>query len=299
MHNLPIKTQIYEVGTRDGFQMEKQFIATEDKVNIIDQLSEVGFRKIEVTSFVSPKAVPQLQDAAEVMKKIKRKEGVVYSALIPNVKGAQRAIDAGANEINVVISASESHNQSNLRMTREMSLRNLKEIVSLSEKMGIPVNLTIATTFGCPFEGKVSPDSVFQIADQGIAMGVSITLADTIGVANPRQVYSLTTRFREKYPALNTTLHLHDTRGMGLANFVAGLEAGITQFDSSLGGIGGCPFAPGATGNVATEDVAYMLKEMDIQTGISFERLMGVARLMERVIGRQLPGKMLRTISQV
>lgn len=299
MNDLPAKASLYEVGTRDGFQMEKQFIATDEKVRIIDQLSEVGFRKIEVTSFVSPKAVPQLQDAAEVMKQIKRKQGVVYSALIPNIKGAERAIDAGSNELNVVISASESHNQSNLRMDRKMSLHNLEEIVSLAAKRGVPVNVTIATSFGCSFEGKVAPDEVFYIADNSVALGVNITIADTIGVANPKQVYELMTKFRERYPAKNMTLHLHDTRGMGLANIIAGLEAGVTQFDSSLGGIGGCPFAPGATGNVATEDLAYMLKEIEIDTGINFDALMLVARILEKVIGRQLPGKMLRAISKV
>lgn len=297
MDKLPVKAYLYEVGTRDGLQMEKNFIATEDKISIINQLSEVGFRKIEVTSFVSPKAVPQLQDAAEVMNRIKRKAGIVYSALIPNIKGAGRAIDSGVNELNVVISASESHNQSNLRMNREMSLKNLEEIVSLSTKRGVPVNVTIATSFGCPFEGNVSPDAVFYIADKSIALGVNITLADTIGVANPKQVFRLMSEFRKRYPAKNVTLHLHDTRGMGLANIVAGLEAGVTQFDSSLGGIGGCPFAPGATGNVATEDVAYMLKEMEIETAINFDDLMKVARNLEKIIGRQLPGKMLRAIS--
>ncbi len=293
---LPSAMNVFDVCCRDGLQMEKQFIPTEEKITIINGLSKLGFKKLEITSFVSPKAVPQMSDAADVASGIARVPGVIYSALVPNVKGAQRAIDAGIDELNVVFSASESHNLSNLRMPVDKSLQNVSEIIALARGCGTPVNVSIATAFGCPFEGKVDRSRVFSLAEQVLSMGAgSLTFADTTGVANPRQVYSMMAEFKKRHPEIRIALHFHNTRGMGTANILAGLQAGVLDYDASLGGLGGCPFAPGASGNVATEDVIHMAEEMGVKTGIDLDGLIELGRYLEQIIGRTLPGQVLKS----
>lgn len=292
---LPKHVKICEVVGRDGFQNEKEFINTGDKIKIIDSLAETGLWKIEATSFVHPKAVPQLRDAEEVMAGIKRKAGVIYTCLVPNLKGAQRAIGCAVDEINVVISASGTHNLKNVGMPVEKSLENLKEIVSLALDERVPVNGSVGTAFGCPFEGVIPKNRTLEMVERCLDTGVkSVTLADTTGMANPRQVYDLLAEFKARWPRVPVSLHFHNTRGMGLANVLAGLQAGVDTFDASLGGLGGCPFAPGATGNISTEDLVHMLQEMGLETGIDLDRLINAAKGLEAVVGGSLPGQVIR-----
>jgi len=291
----PREVKICEVVGRDGFQNEKDFIRTEDKVRVIDRLSETGVWKIEVTSFVSPKAVPQLRDAEGVMAALKRKAGVVYTCLVPNVRGAERALGCSVDEINVVISASGTHNLKNVGMPVEKSLENLKEIVALALKERVPVNGSVGTAFGCPFEGVIPGHRTLELAGRYLDMGVSsITLADTTGMANPAQVYGLLTEFKSRWPRVPVALHFHNTRGMGLANVLAGLLAGVDAYDAALGGLGGCPFAPGATGNICTEDLVNMLHDMGIKTGVDLDTLIGVSLALESIVGRTLPGQVMK-----
>ena len=251
-----IRLTINEVATRDGFQMEQRFIPTADKVALIDRLSDLGYAKIEVTSFTSPKAIPTLADGADVMERIGRKPGVVYTALIPNVKGAERAVAAKVDEFNLVMSCSETHNLSNLRMTREQSFRQLTDVVDLAKGANVPVNVSLSCAFGCPMEGDVDTEIVLDWVTRFARLGVrGVTLCDTTGMAYPTQVHSLCKSAIERNPGLEVTAHFHNTRAMGLVNTVAAIDAGIRSFDMSLGGIGGCPYAPGASGNAATEDV--------------------------------------------
>lgn len=293
---LPTEVNVFDVGCRDGFQMEKQFIPTSEKVAIVNRLARLGFRKMEITSFVSPRAVPQMQDAALVVAGAERVAGVTYAALVPNTKGAQRALEAGIDELNVVFSVSESHNRANLRMPVADSLKNVADVISLArDRGGKPVNVSLATSFGCPFEGEVPGKRVLKLAREALSMGAaSLSFADTTGMANPRQVYELLSGFRDQFPHVEVTLHFHNTRAMGMANILAGLQAGVTNFDAALGGLGGCPFAPGASGNVATEDVVHMLEEMGISAGIDLDGLLEAARYLEKVIGRTLPGQVMK-----
>lgn len=291
----PKCVKICEVVGRDGFQNEKDFIRTEDKIRIIDSLAETGLWKIEATSFVHPKAVPQLRDAEEVMTAIKRKAGVIYTCLVPNIKGAERALGCSVDELNVVISASGTHNLKNVGMPVEKSLENMREIVSLARQERVPVNGSVGTAFGCPFEGVISRGRTLEMVDRYLDMGVnSITLADTTGMANPGQVYELLTDFKTRWPKVPVALHFHNTRGMGLANVLAGMQAGVDIYDASLGGLGGCPFAPGATGNICTEDMVHMLYEMGINTGIDLDMLIDVSRGLEAIVGRTLPGQVIK-----
>ena len=256
---------IQEVGPRDGFQIEARFIPTAEKIALIDALSLCGLAKIEVTSFTSPKAIPALADADEVMRGIRRQPGVVYTALVPNLRGAERAIAAGTDELNLVMSASETHNLLNLRMTREQSVGRLLEVVELAKGSGLALNVSLSTSFGCPMEGEVPKHVVLGFAERFLTGGVAgVTLCDTTGMAHPGQVGSLCRAFRTRFPAAELTLHLHNTRGMGLANALAGVGAGVDRFDASLGGLGGCPYAPGATGNICTEDLVHMLQAMGL-----------------------------------
>ncbi len=295
MAKLPTRVNIIDVCCRDGFQNEKKFIETEDKIRIVDSLSRLGFKKLEVTSFVSPKAIPQMRDAVEVVKGANRVEGVVFTALVPNVKGAERAIEAGIDELNVVMSVSESHNLANIRMTPRQSLDKLKEIVELAGNHKVPVNASLATAFGCPFAGNVPVEKVLAAAEEALAIGASsLTVADTTGMANPVQVLRMMEHFNKLLTKVPLALHFHNTRGMGMANMLAGLEAGVTDYDAALGGLGGCPFAPGATGNVATEDVVHMLEEMGIKTGIDLDGLINLSRELEKIIGRTLPGQVIK-----
>ncbi len=287
---------LQEVGTRDGLQAEATFVPTDDKVMLVNALSDAGLAKIEVTAFVSPKAIPALADAETVLRQIRRTAGVVYSALVPNMRGAERAIDARVDEMNLVMSATESHNLSNLRMTREQSFAGLAEVAASARAAGVAVNVSLSCAFGCPMEGDVPADTVLAwcgryVEDLG-AHGV--TLCDTTGMAYPTQVAQLTRAFRERWPSTELTLHFHNTRGMGLANVLAGIDAGADRFDASFGGIGGCPYAPGASGNVCTEEIAHALALMGYDTGIDLARLLTAARRLPALIGHDIPSQIVK-----
>ncbi|QXI51641.1 hydroxymethylglutaryl-CoA lyase [Pseudomonas alvandae] len=283
---------VQEVSPRDGLQIEPTWVETADKVQLIDQLSLAGFTRIEAGSFVSPKAIPALRDGEQVFQGIARRPGVIYVALIPNLKGAQRALHAEADELNLVLSASQSHNRANMRMTREQSLAAFADVVSLVSNSGVSLNGSVATTFGCPFEGPVDEDVVMRLVDAYQTFGMQgVTLADTTGMANPRQVYRLVRRVLERLPASALTLHFHNTRGLGLCNVLAAYEAGARRFDASLGGLGGCPFAPGASGNICTEDLVNLCEEIGIDTGIDLPHLLKLSRTLPSLLGHEMPGQ--------
>ncbi|HMS05518.1 MAG TPA: hydroxymethylglutaryl-CoA lyase [Burkholderiaceae bacterium] len=290
------RVYLQEVGTRDGLQSEAVFVPTEDKIALVDALSEAGLAKIEVSSFVSPKAIPALRDAEQVLREIARKPGVLYTALVPNVRGAERAIDARVDEMNLVMSASETHNQSNLRMSREQSYAGLYAVAGAARAAGLPVNVSLSCSFGCPMEGDVPDDVVLGWCARHIEeLGTrGITLCDTTGMAYPTQVRALVSAFRARWPATELTLHFHNTRGMGLANVLAALSAGADRFDASFGGIGGCPYAPGATGNVCTEEIAHALELMGYDTGIDLPALVSAAQRLPALIGHDVPSQILK-----
>jgi hydroxymethylglutaryl-CoA lyase len=289
------RLHVNEVATRDGFQMESRFIPTEDKIALVDRLGGLGYAKIEVTSFTSPKAIPALRDGEEVMGRIARRPGVVYTALVPNLRGGERALDSRVDEFNIVMSASETHNLANLRMTREQSFAQLAEVIALARQAGVPVNVSLSCVFGCPMEGEVPLEGVLgwieRFAERGVA---GITLCDTTGMAYPTQVQEVCVRALARFPSLAFTAHFHNTRAMGLVNTVAAVEAGVRRFDMSLGGIGGCPYAPGATGNVATEDVVHMLQCMGYDTGMDLDGLIGAAVQLESLVQHELPAQVSR-----
>jgi len=283
---------IQEVAPRDGFQIESRFVETADKIRLIDALSAAGFSRIEVSSFVSPKAVPALRDAAEVFGGIARRPGTVYVALVPNPKGAERALAAGVDEINLVASVSETHNRVNMGMSPAASLEGFARIMETVLGADVSINATVATAFGCPFEGDQPSDTVMRQVEAYLALGIQgVTLADTTGMANPRQVERLVARALAIVPAEHLTLHFHNTRGLGLANVLAASRAGARRFDAALGGLGGCPFAPGATGNICTEDLVSMAHEMGIATGLDLDALIGLSRDLPRLVGHDVPGQ--------
>ena len=272
------KLYIQDVAPRDGFQNEKQFIETQDKIDFINALSQSGFAKIEATSFTSPKAIPALRDAEAVMHQIERNPDVVYTVLVPNVRGAQRALECNVDEVNLVMSVSETHNRANLRMTREQSFEQLSDVVSVVRGSRVAVNVSLSTVFGCPMEGDINAFDVLELVGRFAALGVDgVTLCDTTGMAYPTQVGKIGREVRRLFPDLTTTLHFHNTRGMALANTLAALEAGIDRFDASLGGLGGCPYAPGASGNVCTEELVHMLELMGYDTGVDLARILGLS----------------------
>jgi hydroxymethylglutaryl-CoA lyase len=279
---------IREVAPRDGLQNEEP-IPTEAKVRLVDALSGTGVRRIEAVSFVHPKAIPQMADADDVWARITRNPDIRYSALIPNTRGAQRALAAGFREIEVVVSASDTHNRRNLNRSTDESLDDITRLIPLIHEAGATVEVIVATSFGCPFEGDIDPERVAAIVARARADGADrIAFGDTTGMATPRRVRDLLSAVR---PDL---LHFHNTRGTGLANILTALELGVTEFDASVGGIGGCPYAPGASGNVATEEVVHMLHDMGIDTGIDLDRLIETAELAEKLLGRALPSGVLR-----
>jgi hydroxymethylglutaryl-CoA lyase len=280
-----------EVVTRDGFQIEPEFIATDAKVQLVDALSQCGYAKIEVTSFTSPKAIPMLRDAEEVMGRIRRVPGVEYTVLVPNLRGAERAMESRADELNLVMSTSETHNLANLRMPREKSFAALADVVRFVDGR-TPVNVSLSTAFGCPMEGEVAQEVVLGWAQRYADLGVrGLTICDTTGMANPAQVARMCEVLQQRFPALQLTLHFHNTRGMGLANVLAAAQQGITRFDGSLGGLGGCPYAPGASGNISSEDAVHMLDEMGYDTGMDLDRLLQVARALPAIVGHEVPGQ--------
>lgn len=289
------RIHINDVAVRDGFQSEPAFVPTEQKIALIDRLSRTGLAKIEVTSFVSPKAIPNLRDAREVMDGIERVSGVTYVALVPNERGCERALEAGVDEINLVMSIGESHNLANMRMTCEQSLEQFRRVMEMVRGTPVRVNGTVATAFGCPFDGDQPVYRVLWAVEQYQALGMhGVTLADTTGMAHPRQVSELTAAYMDAFARLPVTLHFHNTRGMGLANVIAGVDGGVDSFDASLGGIGGCPFAPGATGNICTEDMVHMLESGGFDTGVDLDALLAAARDLPRIVGHDVPGSLIR-----
>jgi hydroxymethylglutaryl-CoA lyase len=286
MH-LPKAVTLCEVGPRDGFQMEAGFIPTEVKVDIIDALSRTGLREIQATSFVHPRAIPQLRDAEEVMARIERVPGVRYSALVPNERGAERAIAARADRIDVVVSVTDSHSLSNTRMMAAEATERAGRVAVMARPAGVEVSVGLATALGCPFEGippyeRVEALVATVVEEHGVER---VSIADTVGMANPALVHETLARLRRRFPMATFTLHLHDTRRMGLANLLAGLAAGVTAFDASVAGLGGCPYAPGATGNIATEDAVNMLAEMGVATGVDLKALLAASAQVRDAVG--------------
>src|SRR5437879_3079770 len=292
---LPRRVTICEVGTRDGFQIEPDFIATDRKIDVVNRLAAAGMQCIEVTPFGSPKASPQPGDAAEVMAAIVRRPGTLYAALVPNDKGAVRAVDARVDEIHTVVSASESHNLANVNMTIAESLTKLAAVAEVARRAAVPVVSGISCSFGCPFEGDVPVDHLESVVARLVDMGArGIGLADTTGMANPAQVGRVLERLVPRFPGVEWTLHTHDTRAMAIPNILAAMELGVTHFDASIGGLGGCPFAPGASGNVCTEDLIHCLHAMGVRTGIDLDRLLAASRRVQDVVGRTLPGQIVK-----
>jgi hydroxymethylglutaryl-CoA lyase len=294
MNTTSKRIYIQEVVARDGFQIEPKFVATHEKVSLINALSRAGIPKIEATSFASPKAIPTLADADTVMRDIDRLPGVEYAALVPNARGCERALAAGVDEINVVMSVSETHNLANLRMDCEQSLAVIREITRMAAGR-TALNVSLSTAFGCPFEGAIADTRVFEFIDRLADIGIRrMTICDTTGMGNPAQVRRIFLAALGRWPTLGFSAHFHNTRGMGLANALAAADVGIDRFDASLGGLGGCPFAPGATGNVCTEDLVHMFSEMGYATGIDLEALLGLAARLPELVGHDVPGQVMR-----
>lgn len=288
---LPASVSVYEVSPRDGLQNEAAQVATHAKVRLVEALADAGCKRIEVTSFVSPKWVPQMADGDQVCQMLDRKEGVIYSALVPNARGLERAKAAGVDEVAVFLSASETHNRKNVNKTIEQTLSAFEPVIGPASE-SLRVRGYVSTMWGCPYEGDVDPARGLEIAQTLLAAGCyQVSLGDTIGVGTPLQTRKILELFLAHIPAEKIALHLHDTRGTALANMLVGLEMGITTYDGSVGGLGGCPYAPGAAGNLATEDLVYTLHGMGIETGIDLEKLWQAGQIAEAVCGRELPGK--------
>lgn len=290
-------TRLYlnEVATRDGFQNEARFVDTDDKIALVDALSACGYAKIEVTSFTSPKAIPALRDAEAVMHGIARAPGVIYTVLVPNVRGAERALSCRVDEVNLVMSVSETHNRANLRMTREQSFAQLRDVIDTVRGTGVAINVSLSTAMGCPMDGDVPAEAVLAWMQRFADLGVhGFTLCDTTGMAYPSQVRDLCERATARFGTRELTLHFHNTRGMALANTLAALDAGIVRFDASLGGLGGCPYAPGATGNVCTEELVHMLALDGYDTGIDLAAALDAAARLPALVGHDVPSQILK-----
>lgn len=297
METLPQRATVIEVGPRDGLQIEPGCFPTARKIQLIDALTAAGIREMEVTSFVHLRLVPQMSDAAEVLRGMTRRPGVRTAVLVPNARGALRALECELDEIRLSVVSTETYSKKNWNMSIAESQAALAEVVGLVRGTGRPIRLVgcVAAAFGCPYEGDVPEERVLGLIDWYLGLGADgINIADSTGMANPRQVRRIMTRIVDRWPGTEFTLHLHDTRGMGLANVVAGLQAGVSRFDAAIGGLGGCPFAPLGTGNICTEDTVHMLHEMGIETGIDLDGLIAAANLAERLVGRRLPGNVYR-----
>ncbi|MEW6374902.1 MAG: hydroxymethylglutaryl-CoA lyase [Thermodesulfobacteriota bacterium] len=293
--NLPKSVTIVEVGPRDGLQNEGNFVPTEKKIKLIERLSETGLKRIEITSFVHPKAIPQLQDSEEVVKRVHRRPGITYSTLVPNEKGLERALASGVEEIAFFVSASETHNQKNVRMSVSESLKGFHNIAERALNSGMRIRGYVVTAFGCPYEGRVPQEKVEFIVEEYKNLGIhEIALGDTTGMANPVQVSRIVEQIKPRLGSMGLALHFHDTRSTALANVLAALQEEVTVFDGSIGGMGGCPYAPGASGNVATEDLVNMLQEMGIDTGVDLQRLVDCAKYAREIIRRDLPSHLLK-----
>jgi len=294
MH-LPAKVTVVEVGPRDGLQNERAAISTPDKIAFIDRLTHAGHQVIEVSAFVSPKWVPQMADAAEVFAGITRRPGVKYTALVPNQQGLARAIAAGASEVAIFAAASETFSRRNINQSIDESLATYARVCADAQAAGVPVRGYLSTCFVCPFEGPIDPQRVADISTRLLELGVvEVAISDTIGAAHPGLVAPLLDRVAERVPLAQIGLHFHDTRGTALANVLAGLEYGVTTFDSSAGGLGGCPFAPGASGNLATEDLLFMLNGLGIDTGVSIDEVANASRLIATKLDHTLPSRYLQ-----
>lgn len=288
MVNWPNEIIICEVGPRDGLQIEKTLLTTEQKIELIERSAEAGAKVIEVGSFVNPKAVPQMADTDEIAKKMKRKDGVEYRALVMNLRGLKRAEEAGINKAKLTVSASRSHSLSNLNKTPEEAIQGFSECADYAAANGITLSGAISTAFGCPFEGKVPLGQVLKVISCFQEIGVSeISLSDTTGMATPRQVYEYCSKVKEMFPGVTWNLHFHNTRGVGFANVIAGMMAGFDRFDSCFAGLGGCPFAPGASGNIATEDLIHMCNEMGVETGYDLDAVISLSRYIQEIVGHE------------
>lgn len=294
MSDMPSRVSLREVGPRDGLQNEDP-VPTDGKIALLDALSQTGVERIEAVSFVHPKAIPQMADADEVWSRITKNPDVRYSALVPNVRGAQRALAAGFSEIEVVISASTTHNQRNINRTTDESLADLPELASLVHSGGGTLQVIISTAWGCPYEGDVPVARVVDVARRAVAAGAdSLAFGDTTGMATPTRVTALVGEVRSALPDVPIGLHFHNTRGTGLANVLAALQTGVDDFDASVGGLGGCPYAPGASGNIASEEFVHMLHDMGVDTGVDLDALIEVAAQAEKLVGHELPSQVLR-----
>lgn len=299
LSGLPRRVTVVEVGPRDGLQNEQAHVPTEAKVRFIDALSAAGFGVVEATSFVHPRAIPQLADAEAVLAGITRQPGTRYPVLVPNPRGLERALQAGAREIAVFTAASESFNRHNINRTIEESLQDIAAVMAEARRAGLWVRGYVSTCFGCPYEGEVAVARVVEVAERLLQLGVNeLSIGDTIGVATPRQVETVVGTLTERIPGRLLALHFHDTRGTALANTLAALELGIATFDASAGGLGGCPYAPGAAGNLATEDLLYMLHGMGIETGVDLDRVVAASLAILPVLGRQPASKFLQACAR-
>jgi hydroxymethylglutaryl-CoA lyase len=294
MSDLPASISLREVGPRDGLQNEAP-VPTEAKVELIDALSRTGVRRIEAVSFVHPRAIPQMADADDVWQRIARNDDVRYSALVPNLTGAHRALDAGFGDIEVVVSASDTHNRRNVNRSTDESLDDIAALIQIVHDAGGQVQVIVSTAWGCPYEGEVPADRVLAVASRAVRDGADgISFGDTTGMATPGRVARLVGDYRSTHPDVPLNLHFHNTRGTGLANVLTALQLGVSDFDASVGGLGGCPYAPGATGNVASEELVHMVEDMGVATGIDLDALLDAAATAERIVGRTLPSQVLR-----
>ena len=294
MSDLPQSISLREVGPRDGLQNEDP-VPTQAKIELVDALSRTGVRRIEAVSFVRPQAIPQMADADEVWARIERDPRIRYSALVPNLRGAVRALDAGCRELEVVVSASDTHNRANVNRSTAESLDDISAVIATAHDRGAVCHVTVSTAWGCPYEGDVPVERVLSVAKRTIADGADgLSYGDTTGMATPTRVTKLIGETKMALPDAPLNLHFHNTRGTGLANVLAALQLGVADFDASVGGLGGCPYAPGASGNVATEELVHMVEDMGVSTGVDLEALIDVARSAERIVGRELPSQVLR-----
>ena len=294
MTDLPARISVREVGPRDGLQNEDPVPATA-KIALIDQLAKTGVGRIEAVSFVRAQAIPQMADADEVWAGVTKNPAVRYSALAPNLRGARRALDAGFTEVEAVVSASDTHNRKNVNRSTEQSLDEIAVMIGEAHERGATLQVVVATAWGCPYEGDVPVARVLAVAGRAVADGAdAISFGDTTGMATPRRVRDLVGSFRSRHPDVPLNLHFHNTRGTGLANVLAALEMGVDDFDASVGGLGGCPYAPGASGNIATEELVYMVEDMGVGTGIDLAAMIEAAGAAERIVGRELSSQVLR-----
>ncbi|MBA3551848.1 MAG: hydroxymethylglutaryl-CoA lyase [Actinobacteria bacterium] len=289
MTELPDRVTIREVGPRDGLQSEKP-LPVEDRVRLIEALSETGVPRLEAVSFVSPKAVPAMADAAAVWRRVRKVSHVEYSALVPNRRGAEDAVRAsGFASLQAFLATADGYNRKNVGKSVDESIADVAEVVGVAEPVGLPVEVSISTSFGDPYEGDVVPARVLEVAERVLDAGAQrISLADTTGMATPTRIWEVVGLLQQRLPDAPINLHLHDTRGTAMANMLAAMQIGITEFDASIGGLGGSPFAPGANGNLATEDVVHMLSDMGVETGIDLDRVLAAASLLESLVGHRV-----------